>query len=985
MKMKMRMKRIMGLLLALFMTMGCMSLNPIISYANDTDTNTKTFNINDGSVNITKSGNYTINGTGQATPNTISVTVSGIAAKITLNNVNIDVSNQSYNAAFCAKSYGQSNVHLTIILQGTNSLKSGEERAGLMWNNSDNSSMLEIEGDGSLTATGGKNAAGIGSNWSRNGGTRNITITGGTVIATGGYGAAGIGGDRGNSAENIKIAGGTVTATGGDGAAGIGGGGSGSGENITITGGTVTATGGGGAAGIGGGRQGGSGKNITITGGTVTATGVGWKSGAGIGGGGSGSGENITITGGTVTATGGDGAAGIGGGDRGSGKGLTIAGGTVTATGGEDGIGGGAWGATQHIKITGGSVKANSISTTPTDDNGHNVYLVKLENQDSVNEVTVDSGTDNKKTFKRAGNHPGSDTAFYLYLAGQDHDLVTSKGKYKAEWNNTTNAFTVKAKYKVTYKDGANGKYFANHVIPDILSGTTTPTYTPTATRQGYVFAGWTPDPAGTTVTANAVYTATWKEDKNGDGIPDDQQEHFTVTYKDGVNGQVFADHVIRDILTGTDTPTYTPTETRDGYVFAGWTPDPAGTTVTANAVYTATWKEDKNHDGTPDDQQEHFTVTYKDGVNGKAFADQVKSIVTGADTPKFDGTPTRDGYVFDKWTPDVASKVTADATYTATWKEDKNHDGTPDDQQEHFTVTYKDGVNGQAFADQKTSDIVTGADTPKFNGTPSREGYVFAGWSPKVANKVTANATYVAQWKKDHFTVTFKDGDNTQTVKVENGKAIDTDALTGESMPKNPTKTGYTFKEWNTKEDGKGEKFTGESVVNSDMTVYAIYTQSKSPASKPQPKLPSPKSQSGTLDPKTQPETKPAPKPKPAPTPKSIPKTPESKTPAPKPDPKPAHKPQPETKHDPKSIPKTQHEPKPAPKLKPKQKFKAPAPKSKTKQQPKTQSETTAPKSQPEKRIGMIPKKGESALFAGLIAVLGFSIAGLAFFVRRK
>ncbi len=467
--MKMRMKRMMGLFLALVMSIGCLSLNPIASYADDTDA--KTFNINQGSVNITKSGTYTIEGTGQPTPNEIRVTGDSITAKITLKNVNIDVSNQIYNSAFLAKGYGQSNVQLTIILQGTNSLKSGEERAGLTWNNHNNSSTLEIEGDGSLTATGGKNGAGIGSSWNHNGGTRNITITGGTVIATGGYGAAGIGGDRGNSAENIKIAGGTVTATGGDGAAGIGGGGSDSGKNITITGGTVTATGGGGAAGIGGGG-GGSGENITITGGTVTATGVGWKSGAGIGGGGGGSGENITITGGTVTATGGDGAAGIGGGDRGSGKGLTIAGGTVTATGGdmtagigggtrgsgenitiaggtvtatggEDGIGGGAWGAAQHIKITGGSVKANSISTTPTDDNGHNVYLVKLENQDSVNEVTVDSGTANKKTFKRAGSHPDRDTTFYLYLTGKGHDLLTSKGEYKAEWNGNTNAFTI--------------------------------------------------------------------------------------------------------------------------------------------------------------------------------------------------------------------------------------------------------------------------------------------------------------------------------------------------------------------------------------------------------------------------------------------------------------------------------------------------------------------------------------------------------------
>ena len=88
---------------------------------------------------------------------------------------------------------------------------------------------------------------------------------------------------------------------------------------------------------------------------------------------------------------------------------------------------------------------------------------------------------------------------------------------------------------------------------------------------------------------------------------------------------------------------------------------------------------------------------------------------------------------------------------------------------------------------------------------------------------------------KPAQSTVTFKDGDKTHaTVKVETGKAIDTDALTNESMPKNPKKAGYTFKEWNTKPDGKGTAFTGASIVNSDMTVYAIYT--KKPDQTPDP-----------------------------------------------------------------------------------------------------------------------------------------------------
>ena len=293
--------------------------------------------------------------------NTITV-INNIADKVlnlTLKDVKIDVSDtgdqydwdQKGKAALSVQ--GKGNVE--IELDGDNELKSGTQSAGL---EKTSTGTLTLKDDskeaGSLTATGGNNAAGIGGGFQGNG--ENITITGGTVNATGGFSAAGIGGGREGKGENITITGGTVNATSNDGA-GIGGGLLGSGENITINGGTVNATGTDGA-GIGGGN-GGVGKNITITGGTVTA--AGGFGNAGIGGGNGSDGENITITGGSVTATGGEFAAGIGGSNGGSGNNITIKGGTVTATGGEGGagIGGGAeGGGGNNITIKGGTVTA---------------------------------------------------------------------------------------------------------------------------------------------------------------------------------------------------------------------------------------------------------------------------------------------------------------------------------------------------------------------------------------------------------------------------------------------------------------------------------------------------------------------------------------------------------------------------------------------------------------------------------------------------
>ena len=190
-----------------------------------------------------------------------------------------------------------------------------------------------------------------------------------------------------------------------------------------------------------------------------------------------------------------------------------------------------------------------------------------------------------------------------------------------------------------------------------------------------------------------------------------------------------------------------------EDHVFVGWEPKVAEK-VTESVKYVAQWKDDKNGNGTPDDEETKYTVTYTDGVeNEEIFKDQVyEGLLSGEATPKFDGRePTRKGYVFAGWKPAVAEKVTGNATYVAQWKEDKNGNGTPDDKETKYTVTYTDGVeNEEIFKDQVYEGLLSGEATPKFEGKePARKGYIFAGWKLAVADTVTGNATYVAQWKK--------------------------------------------------------------------------------------------------------------------------------------------------------------------------------------------------------------------------------------------
>ena len=285
----------------------------------DKTTNTLTFN---------KSGMYEVRGNGQPTTERIIISDCAFNGTITLTNVHIDVSSQPYAAAFEA-SNRYNNTKVSIILQEKNTLKSGPEKAGLLFNNDKDSSALTISGNGSLNVTGGSYSAGIGGTSGRS--VKNITINGGEIIASSGNAA--IGGGNGGAADNITINGGTIHAISSNHGAAIGGG-----ENC-------------------------SGTNITINGGNVT---VSAKTGAGIGGSARALGTNITINGGTVTAKSESGA-GIGGGYLSNGS--------------------------SNIVITGGSVKTSGgrggIDSTPTDGRGENVFLAKLGNQNGNNKVSV--------------------------------------------------------------------------------------------------------------------------------------------------------------------------------------------------------------------------------------------------------------------------------------------------------------------------------------------------------------------------------------------------------------------------------------------------------------------------------------------------------------------------------------------------------------------------------------------------------------------
>ena len=149
--------------------------------------------------------------TGKSKEHTVTIDTSGGKVDVTFDDLKIDVSGKAEvdgsddspvdagKAAVTVKGDHDA----TIELDGDNKLKSGSGNAGLEKNKHESEGTLTIKDDngkdGSLTAEGGDDGAGIGGGIGSTG--SSITIRGGAVEAVGGSNAAGIGDGAGVLSE----------------------------------------------------------------------------------------------------------------------------------------------------------------------------------------------------------------------------------------------------------------------------------------------------------------------------------------------------------------------------------------------------------------------------------------------------------------------------------------------------------------------------------------------------------------------------------------------------------------------------------------------------------------------------------------------------------------------------------------------------------------------------------------------------------------
>ena len=319
----------------------------------------------------------------------------------------------------------------------------------------------------------------------------------------------------------------------------------------------------------------------------------------------------------------------------------------------------------------------------------------------------------------------------------------------------------------------ANGGVFAdgNEVLQGVTDGDGVARQPLAPTREGYTFAGWTYDREGTDPVdfdnplvgggKHATLYAQWNAVEEDNSID--------VLYV--ANGGTFFDgsDALQGVTDGDGVARQPLAPTREGYTFAGWTYDAAGTDPVDftkplvgggdHATLFAQWTEDKGAD--VDENKNVKDVLYF--ANGGVFFDGNVTLqgVTDSDgVARQPLAPTREGYTFAGWTYDSEGNDPVD-----------------------FSKPVQGGGDHVTF---------------------------YAQW--------TKNETPAVETHKVNFYV---DG-STTTVEVEDGKTVD--------QPSDPSVDGFDFVGWSSSKESF-KKFDFSTPITEDTTVYAFFT-AKTPKS---------------------------------------------------------------------------------------------------------------------------------------------------------
>ena len=349
-------------------------------------------------------------------------------------------------------------------------------------------------------------------------------------------------------------------------------------------------------------------------------------------------------------------------------------------------------------------------------------------------------------------------------------ETVTADTTYTAKWTKL---------YTIVFLDGTE----ENNVVlsQQVAEGENTP-LPANPTREGYDFDAWIDqnnngwgDSASKPVTGDATYTATWRAHDAVDGNAAETLENgetadtgVRVVVTNGVDGGVIGESTSQTIM---DAYAYvqslpTPTHPSDPtMVFAGWS-DFNYDDVNAVVTFEATWKaaETEQPEQPVEEQPVEEQPVEEQPAQEQPAQEQPVEEQPAQEQPAQE-QPAQEQPAQEQ--PAQEQPAQEQPVEEQPVEEQPAQEQPVEEAPVLYTITYTDGLGGELSSYQ----LEEGSPMPAC-AAPERDLFVFTGWTPAVAETVTADVTYEAQWADDwnangipdaedaRYTVTYQDGD---------------------------------------------------------------------------------------------------------------------------------------------------------------------------------------------------------------------------------
>ncbi len=321
---------------------------------------------------------------------------------------------------------------------------------------------------------------------------------------------------------------------------------------------------------------------------------------------------------------------------------------------------------------------------------------------------------------------------------------------------------TIIATRQVTFVDGYNNSNISSQSI-EVGTDAMIPNE---PYHEGYVFIGWylydnqsIKVEDFTNILNDLKIVAKYALDANGNGINDEKEQRYTITFIDTFDDTVLS---TQEVLVGMDA--LAPSvPLHEGYEFVEW--GTSYTNVIGNATVNTVYKKINNsvNESPSVIEERYFTVTFINGENGEVLS--VVNVLEGtnADVPRL---PEYEGKVFTRWEGNYFN-VDSDRTIIAIYADDKNNNGVPDEEEIRYNITFNAGEHGTIIMPDGTVILSgeTGAIVSILPGTlfgdmvPTKpvinayENYISVGFEPQLLNKddeINSNLSFTAIYKED-------------------------------------------------------------------------------------------------------------------------------------------------------------------------------------------------------------------------------------------